>query len=137
APRRSPGGRSRPGRSRVRSRREGYPQPPWPTGDPNPPRRFTRSSRGRRPGTGRRVRARPYNGSAVTKSAAVLPRPRLLFSTAPWFRLPLREAFRHIAGAGYEGVEVMVTQDPHTKEPHLLAGLAQEFGLSVEAIHAP
>jgi len=73
----------------------------------------------------------------VTKSAAVLPRPRLLFSTAPWFRLPLREAFRHIAGAGFEGVEVMVTQDPHTQEPHLLAGLAKEFGLSVEAIHAP
>jgi sugar phosphate isomerase/epimerase len=60
-----------------------------------------------------------------------------MFSTAPWFRLPLREAFRHIAGAGYEAVEVMVTQDPYTQAPHLLSGLAEEFGLSVEAIHAP
>jgi sugar phosphate isomerase/epimerase len=62
---------------------------------------------------------------------------RLLFSTAPWFRQPLRDAFRHIAEAGFEAVEVMVTQDPNTQEPHLLAGLAKEFGLSVEAIHAP
>lgn len=63
--------------------------------------------------------------------------PRLMFSTAPFFRQPLREAFRHIADAGFVRVEVMVTQDPHTQEPHLLAGLAREFGLSVEAIHAP
>jgi sugar phosphate isomerase/epimerase len=62
---------------------------------------------------------------------------QLLFSTAPFFRHPLREAFRHIAEAGFERVEVMVTQDPHTQEPHLLTGLAGEFGLSVEAIHAP
>jgi sugar phosphate isomerase/epimerase len=60
-----------------------------------------------------------------------------MFSTAPWFRLPLRDAFAHIAGAGFEAVEVMVTQDPYTQEPHLLADLASEFGLSVEAIHAP
>lgn len=62
---------------------------------------------------------------------------QLLFSTAPFFRQPLREAFRHIAEAGFERVEVMVTQDPHTQEPHLLTGLAKEFGLGVEAIHAP
>jgi len=60
-----------------------------------------------------------------------------LFSTAPWFRQPLKEAFRHISAAGFEAVEVMVTQDPHTQEPHLLAELAEEFGLAVEAIHAP
>jgi sugar phosphate isomerase/epimerase len=65
------------------------------------------------------------------------PRPRLLCSTAPFFRQPLREAFRHIAGAGFEGVEVMVTQDPFTQEAHLLNELAADHGLSVEAIHAP
>ena len=63
--------------------------------------------------------------------------PRLMFSTAPWFRLPLREAFRHIADAGFEAVEVMVTQDPSTQEPRLLNAAAEEFGLAVEAIHAP
>lgn len=63
--------------------------------------------------------------------------PRLLVSTAPFFRQPLREAFRAIAEAGYEAVEVMVTQDPATQEPHLLMELAEDFDLRVEAIHAP
>jgi sugar phosphate isomerase/epimerase len=62
---------------------------------------------------------------------------KLMFSTAPFFRRPLRDAFRHAAQAGFDAVEVMVTQDPNTQEPHLLAGLAEEFELSVEAIHAP
>jgi sugar phosphate isomerase/epimerase len=65
------------------------------------------------------------------------PRPRLVFSTAPFFRYPVREAFRHAAEAGFEAVEVMVTQDPHTQEPHLLSRLAEEFGLKVVAVHAP
>src|SRR5262245_25664199 len=60
-----------------------------------------------------------------------------MFSTAPFFRQPLREAFRHIAEAGYTSVEVMVTGDPHTQEPHLLAPLAKEFGLSIGSVHAP
>ncbi|MBI4260142.1 MAG: sugar phosphate isomerase/epimerase [Actinobacteria bacterium] len=63
--------------------------------------------------------------------------PKLLVSTAPFFRQPLREAFRAVAESGYRSVEVMVTQDPATQEPHLLAGLAGEFDLAVEAIHAP
>jgi sugar phosphate isomerase/epimerase len=71
------------------------------------------------------------------KDKQVKPRARLLFSTAPWFRQPLREAFRHIAEAGFEAVEVMVTQDPSTQEAHLMLPLAEEFGLRVEAIHAP
>src|SRR5438105_1279437 len=65
------------------------------------------------------------------------PAPKLLCSTAPFFRQPLREAFRHISSAGFDSVEVMVTQDPSTQESHLLAPLAEEFGLAVEAIHAP
>ena len=59
------------------------------------------------------------------------------FSTAPFFRRPLREAFRHIADAGYSSVEVMVTHDPATQEPGPLAETAAEFGLSVDTIHAP
>lgn len=61
----------------------------------------------------------------------------LQFSTAPFFRRPLREAFRHIADAGFVSVEVMVTNDPATQEPHALAEAAAEFGLSVDTIHAP
>jgi sugar phosphate isomerase/epimerase len=64
-------------------------------------------------------------------------RPKLLASTAPFFRRPLREGFRTLAEAGFEAVEVMVTQDPFSQEPHLLRGLAEEFGLAIEAIHGP
>jgi len=60
-----------------------------------------------------------------------------MFSTAPFFRQPLRDAFKHIADAGYTAVEVMVTGDPHTQEPHLLGPLAEEYGLSIGAVHAP
>lgn len=63
--------------------------------------------------------------------------PQLIFSTAAFFARPLREAFRHVAEAGYTGVEVMVTKDPATQEAHLLDPLAREHGLTVEAIHAP
>jgi sugar phosphate isomerase/epimerase len=65
------------------------------------------------------------------------PAAQLLFSTAPFFRQPLRDAFGAIASAGFEAVEVMVTQDPTTQEPHLLAKAAREHGLAVRAIHAP
>lgn len=60
-----------------------------------------------------------------------------MISTAPFFRQPLQEAFRHFADAGFESVEVMVTQDPSTQEAYLLSGLAREFGLTVVSIHAP
>jgi len=60
-----------------------------------------------------------------------------MFSTAPFFRTPLRDAFRHIAAGGFDTVEVMVTSDPATQEAHLMLPLAEEFGLRIEAIHAP
>jgi len=62
---------------------------------------------------------------------------RLFFSTASFIRQPLRDGFRHIAEAGYDGVEVMVTHDPATQEPHLLNRAAKEFGLQIPVIHAP
>jgi sugar phosphate isomerase/epimerase len=63
--------------------------------------------------------------------------PKLIFSTAPFFRRPVREAFRHAADAGFDAVEVMVTGDPYTQEAHLLKPMAKEFGVEIEAIHAP
>src|SRR5213076_1292502 len=80
---------------------------------------------------------RPYNGRGPGATTAVNTGPALLFSTAPFFRQPLRQAFRAIADAGFDAVEVMVTQDPATQEPDRLITLADEFGLSVAAIHAP
>jgi len=58
-------------------------------------------------------------------------------STAPFFRHPLREAFRTIAEAGYQGVEVMVTADPATQDGRTIRKLGAEYGLSIDAIHAP
>lgn len=63
--------------------------------------------------------------------------PSLLLSTAPFFRLPLREAFRHARAAGYDAVEVMVTADPATQDARAMTELAREHGLRIEAIHAP
>lgn len=58
-------------------------------------------------------------------------------STAPFFLRPVREAFRHIADAGFRGVEVMVTRDPETQDPTSLFAAASAHGLDVRAIHAP
>jgi sugar phosphate isomerase/epimerase len=63
--------------------------------------------------------------------------PRLLLSTAPFYRYPLREAFRHAREAGFETVEVMVTTDPATQDARSLSELADEFGLRIGALHAP
>jgi sugar phosphate isomerase/epimerase len=63
--------------------------------------------------------------------------PPLLLSTAPFYRLPLREAFRYAREAGFEAVEVMVTTDPATQDARSLTELAGEFGLRIGAIHAP
>jgi sugar phosphate isomerase/epimerase len=62
---------------------------------------------------------------------------RLLLSTAPFYRYPLREAFRYAREAGFDAVEVMVTADPATQDAKALTELAGEFGLEVGAIHAP
>jgi sugar phosphate isomerase/epimerase len=68
----------------------------------------------------------------MTKAA-----PKLLLSTAPFFRQPLREAFRHAREAGYDAVEVMVTTDPATQDGRTMRDLAAEFGLSIAVLHAP
>jgi sugar phosphate isomerase/epimerase len=62
---------------------------------------------------------------------------RLLLSTAPFFRHPLREAFRHVSEAGYDAVEVMVTSDPATQDARRMRELAEDHGLTVVALHAP
>lgn len=61
----------------------------------------------------------------------------LIMSTAPFFLRPVHEAFRRIADAGFSGVEVMVGRDENTQDARLLARAASEYGLTVEAIHAP
>ena len=63
--------------------------------------------------------------------------PRLQLSTAPFYRLPLRDAMRIASAAGYRSVEVMVTNDPATQDAKLLREAADANDIAVEAIHAP
>jgi len=61
----------------------------------------------------------------------------VLFSSAAFFARPLSWTFRLAAECGYRGVEVMVTKDPASQDPVRISSLADEFGLTVGALHAP
>jgi sugar phosphate isomerase/epimerase len=63
--------------------------------------------------------------------------PRLQLSTAPFYRVPLRDAMRIASAAGYRAVEVMVTNDPATQDSNLVREAAEANDIVVEAIHAP
>ncbi|WP_437384057.1 sugar phosphate isomerase/epimerase family protein [Plantibacter flavus] len=58
-------------------------------------------------------------------------------STSCVYPLDTRRAFELAAEAGYDGVEVMVTQDRVTQDPEALLALAAETGLDILSIHAP
>lgn len=77
-----------------------------------------------------------YNGGPRNEEH-VKATPQILLSTAGFLRQPLREAFRHARAAGFEAVEVMVTQDPATRDGRTLRELAERFELSITALHAP
>jgi sugar phosphate isomerase/epimerase len=51
--------------------------------------------------------------------------PRLQLSTAPFYRVPLRDAMRIASAAGYRAVEVMVTNDPATQDANLVREAAE------------
>jgi sugar phosphate isomerase/epimerase len=63
--------------------------------------------------------------------------PPVLFSSAAFFARPLSWTFRLAAECGYRGVEVMVTKDQESQDPARIRALAEEFGLTVGALHAP
>lgn len=63
--------------------------------------------------------------------------PRLLASTGPMFARPLSWAFEVIAEAGYDGAELMVTQDPATQDAEAVAAAAAGSGLPVDVVHGP
>jgi len=66
-----------------------------------------------------------------------LPAPTIMCSTGPFYMLPLGQAFEAISRAGFEGVELMVTSEPETQTPERVKAIAEDFGLSVPAVHAP
>lgn len=58
-------------------------------------------------------------------------------STSCVYPLDTRRAFELAAEAGYDGVEVMVTQHRATQDAATLLALSAEFGLDILSIHAP
>ena len=58
-------------------------------------------------------------------------------STSCVYPLPLDDAFRLARDAGFDGVEVMVTQDPRTQDAAHLLDLAERYRMPVLSIHAP
>ena len=64
-------------------------------------------------------------------------RMRLLASSGPLFARPLGWAFGVLAEAGYDGVELMVTQDPATQDEERVAEVAATEGIGVPVVHGP
>jgi sugar phosphate isomerase/epimerase len=62
---------------------------------------------------------------------------RLLASTGPLFARPLDWAFAVMAEAGYDAVELMVTQDPATQDPARVIEAAEQEGIAAEVVHGP
>lgn len=63
--------------------------------------------------------------------------PRLLASTGPLFARPLDWALGVIADAGFDGAEVMVTQDPASQDPERLSKAAATAGIPLPVVHGP
>jgi sugar phosphate isomerase/epimerase len=62
---------------------------------------------------------------------------RVLASTGPLFGRPLGWACAVIAEAGYDGVELMVTQDPATQDAERVSNVAEREGVTIPVVHGP
>ena len=58
-------------------------------------------------------------------------------STSCVYPLSLESAFRLAAQAGFDGIEVMITEDPATRSVTELAALSRQYGLPILSVHAP
>lgn len=58
-------------------------------------------------------------------------------STSCNFPMGVEQSFRLARVAGYDGLEVMVTNDPVTQDAAALRALSERYGLPILAIHAP
>jgi sugar phosphate isomerase/epimerase len=58
-------------------------------------------------------------------------------STSCTFPKPTSQAFKIAAAAGYDGVEVMVSTENDSRNPHALRAFSARYGLPVLSIHAP
>ena len=63
--------------------------------------------------------------------------PRMLASTGPLFSRDLAWALEVIADAGYDGAELMVTQDAVTQDAARVEEAATKVGLPIDVVHGP
>ena len=67
-----------------------------------------------------------------------MPQPApVLAATGPFYMQSLEETFETIAEAGFDGAELMITQDRLSQDPHRMAALAARYGVPVRALHGP
>jgi sugar phosphate isomerase/epimerase len=62
---------------------------------------------------------------------------RIGMSTSSVYPLSTEDAFRLARAAGFDGIEVMITEDPTTRDARSLAALSQRYELPVLSVHAP
>jgi len=63
--------------------------------------------------------------------------PPVLAATGPFYMHSLEETFETIAEAGFDGAELMITQDRLSQDPHRMAAVAARYDLPVRAVHGP
>lgn len=62
---------------------------------------------------------------------------RIGLSTSSVYPMTVRECFDTASRLGYDGVEVMITNNEETQDPELMRLLSRTTGLPIMAIHAP
>lgn len=66
-----------------------------------------------------------------------MPMISIGMSTSCVFPLGTEDAFRLAGEAGYDGVEIMITEDPVTRDAEALASLSSRYRMPVLSVHAP
>ena len=66
-----------------------------------------------------------------------VPDVRILASTGPMFARPLEWACAVVAEAGYDGAELMVTQDPVTQDSERVTEVLRTEGVAAPVVHGP
>ena len=64
-------------------------------------------------------------------------RPPIICSTISVFSKPIDAAFPLFARTGFDGIELMVTNDPDTQDATRVRALSEDHALPVLAVHAP
>lgn len=73
----------------------------------------------------------------ITGQPEIRPAPLVALSTASVYPEPTGAAFELAAELGYDGVELMVWNDPVSQDVTAVARLAERHGVPVLAVHAP